>query len=104
MRSPERCPRGKTGSLRPAYRLELILALPRHSPRGGLIEAFKPPRDANPWLLGVLAWAWLGGPLFATVAGLGLDASAALWGFFFAAPSMLVSLAASRVARHTAAR
>jgi len=54
--------------------------------------------------LSVLTWAWLCGPAFAFAQGLSSEGALGLVALLCATPSMLVSLAASRVARHTAAR
>ncbi len=68
----------------------------------GLVQATV--RDANRAVVRGLAWLWPLGPFFVIAAGIGFGQAAFWAGVLCAAPSMLVSLAASRVARHTAAR
>lgn len=52
----------------------------------------------------LLAWLWPLGPAFSLAVSFAFDRQAFWSGLICATPSMLVSLAASRVARHTAAR
>jgi hypothetical protein len=70
----------------------------------GMVQAFKAPRHIGARTLSALSWMWLCGPAFAAAARLGFDPPAGVDGLILATPSMLVALAASRVAHHTAAR
>ena len=61
-----------------------------------LVQAHRaaPPHRGT---LTVLAWMWLCGPALAVTAGIAFDRAAFWGGLVFATPSMLVSLAASRM-------